>query len=405
MKNHFRAHQLSVWLRLIPELHRAGMEDVVARHNLFRNHNDHDLYDGVVRPDPLSRTNYGLYYNSDRNQDFVYGNGGVSFPFSLAPSILRASFKSIFINFLFLSFQVLANTGRRHHHGRNESYGGQVVTTPETLLTTCVSVINSYPSVTHHLGHQNNTDPLANLEAAGKFPTKFIDPNRLLVEQIYDRLMIAGYAAYSTALSVTIAIGCSLLILNVLIFAGVYYQRDKTRMEVKSLQQSQRGSVNYDVKPGHYDIGEFPHEYFVSNERENKFEIISSASGGSIIVDLEQDTANMILCQNQQLDGGNILLCQSRFASTATLPRTGSGHCAQSAEGGGGTGSSGGSGGGGGGAGVVTSTMTIKKPTPDISRNNLDLGIRTQDCRNPDILKNNPSVNSAGETDELLFKI
>lgn len=31
----------------------------------------------------------------------------------------------------------------------------------------------------------------------------------------------AGYAAYSTALSVTIAIGCSLLILNVLIFAGL----------------------------------------------------------------------------------------------------------------------------------------------------------------------------------------
>lgn len=38
-----------------------------------------------------------------------------------------------------------------------------------------------------------------------------------------------GFAAYSTALSVTIAIGCSLLILNVLIFAGVYYQRDKNQ--------------------------------------------------------------------------------------------------------------------------------------------------------------------------------
>lgn len=50
---------------------------------------------------------------------------------------------------------------------------------------------------------------------------------------------INSYAAYSTALSVTIAIGCSLLILNVLIFAGVYYQRDKTRLEVKSLQQQQ----------------------------------------------------------------------------------------------------------------------------------------------------------------------
>lgn len=78
MKNHFRAHQLSVWLRLIPELHRAGMEDVVARHNLFRNHNDHDLYDGIVRPDPLSRTNSGLYFNSDGNQDYIYTNAGVS---------------------------------------------------------------------------------------------------------------------------------------------------------------------------------------------------------------------------------------------------------------------------------------------------------------------------------------
>jgi hypothetical protein len=39
----------------------------------------------------------------------------------------------------------------------------------------------------------------------------------------------AGYVAYSTALSVTIAIGCSLLILNVLIFAGVYYKKDGGR--------------------------------------------------------------------------------------------------------------------------------------------------------------------------------
>lgn len=55
MKNHYRAHQLSVWLRLVPELHRAGMEDVDSRHNLFRGHSDPNLYDGSVRPDPLSR--------------------------------------------------------------------------------------------------------------------------------------------------------------------------------------------------------------------------------------------------------------------------------------------------------------------------------------------------------------
>lgn len=62
-------------------------------------------------------------------------------------------------------------------------------------------------------------------------------------------------------MSVTIAIGCSLLILNVLIFAGVYYQRDKTRLEVKSLQKQyqQRGmhqQVPFDpIKHAHYHLG------------------------------------------------------------------------------------------------------------------------------------------------------
>lgn len=55
IKNHFRAHQLSIWLRLIPELHRAGMEDVITRHNLFKNHDDMDLYDGPVKLDSMSR--------------------------------------------------------------------------------------------------------------------------------------------------------------------------------------------------------------------------------------------------------------------------------------------------------------------------------------------------------------
>uniref|UniRef100_A0A8W7PZ26 Carboxylesterase type B domain-containing protein n=1 Tax=Anopheles coluzzii TaxID=1518534 RepID=A0A8W7PZ26_ANOCL len=59
MKNHFRAHQLSIWLRLIPELHKAGMEDVIARHNLFKNHDDMDLYEGLVKPDSFAgRLNY-----------------------------------------------------------------------------------------------------------------------------------------------------------------------------------------------------------------------------------------------------------------------------------------------------------------------------------------------------------
>ncbi len=39
------------------------------------------------------------------------------------------------------------------------------------------------------------------------------------------------------SLSVTIAVGCSLLFLNILIFAGVYYQKDRMRSEMKARQR------------------------------------------------------------------------------------------------------------------------------------------------------------------------
>lgn len=59
----------------------------------------------------------------------------------------------------------------------------------------------------------------------------------------YDSMLLQ-YGGYSTALSVTIAVGCSLLILNVLIFAGVYYQRDKTKLEAR-LHNRKAGDVYF----------------------------------------------------------------------------------------------------------------------------------------------------------------
>ncbi|KAJ3653561.1 hypothetical protein Zmor_012804 [Zophobas morio] len=225
MKNHFRAHQLSVWLRLIPELHRAGMEDVVARHNLFRNHNNADLYDGAVRPDPLSRVSY---------------------------------------------YDPTMELFRRRPNSSLTSL--DTPTTMDTIVTTCVNVVSSGNFNHQTYSNQNtSTDTLASLEAA-------------------------GYAAYSTALSVTIAIGCSLLILNVLIFAGVYYQRDKTRMEVKSLQQQQsRNQATFETisKHGHYHMGH--------------------SQSANVIVDVEQDTSAMILAANTQHEISKQHLCPSNM--------------------------------------------------------------------------------------------
>ncbi|XP_068086443.1 neuroligin-4, X-linked [Anabrus simplex] len=248
MKNHFRAHQLSVWLRLIPELHRAGMEDVVARHNLFRNHNDADLYDGVVRPDPLSRGTSSAYYDTP-------GSG-------LGPSGTGD---------LYMGASGVLGGGTRRRG--NDTLPG-AVTTMDTLLTTCVTVVGSGGTnfqgqqSSHHLQNQSGnstSDTLASLEAA-------------------------GYAAYSTALSVTIAIGCSLLILNVLIFAGVYYQRDKTRLEVKTLQQQQQQQQQH-----HHQNRQNPPTNFDSIGKHRGHYHVGHSGSDSVIVDVEQDTSAIIL--------------------------------------------------------------------------------------------------------------
>lgn len=90
------------------------------------------------------------------------------------------------------------------------------------LSKTTVGVVNS--SVLATVGSSDGTERVEELGGASTTPHSVED----------------GFAAYSTALSVTIAIGCSLLILNVLIFAGVYYQRDKTRMNENGGQPKKR---------------------------------------------------------------------------------------------------------------------------------------------------------------------
>lgn len=42
-----------------------------------------------------------------------------------------------------------------------------------------------------------------------------------------------GPRFYTTALIVTIAVGCTLLVLNVVIFAGIYYQKERESIEKK----------------------------------------------------------------------------------------------------------------------------------------------------------------------------
>ncbi|XP_021708458.1 neuroligin-4, X-linked [Aedes aegypti] len=232
VKNHFRAHQLSIWLRLIPELHKAGMEDVVARHNLFKNHDDLDIYEGIVKPNPLSRLSF-------LEQD--------------------------------LKRRGMGPGGPQYGHSLHSNVALGMTTMEPALLTTCMPVGNytGYIQPTSTVLNAT-TDTLAGLEAA-------------------------GYAAYSTALSVTIAIGCSLLILNVLIFAGVYYQRDKTRLEVKSLQKQyqQRGGMH---QQGPFDPIKHAHYHLGHSQSANVIVDVENHDTGALI--LASDVKSPHICSN-----------------------------------------------------------------------------------------------------------
>lgn len=120
-----------------------------------------------------------------------------------------------------------------------------ITTVEPALLTTCIPLGHNY--TTNNGGHHSSP---SSSEVSAYAPSLMVVQAEDVAgaaggagaalaaagQALADAETGIGLSAYSTALSVTIAIGCSLLILNVLIFAGVYYQRDKTRVEVKSLQ-------------------------------------------------------------------------------------------------------------------------------------------------------------------------
>ncbi|XP_047537748.1 neuroligin-4, Y-linked isoform X1 [Vanessa atalanta] len=154
LKNHYRAHRLSFWLNLVPDLHRPGGEDVPQSHHQLENEE----------------------------------------------SSLQPTLKTFTPPFKKVTEMVLTDSG---------------VATKVPLLT----VINvTSPLNFNIVGLSAVTQSTIGISEVHKTDGSTTSPPE------------DGFAAYSTALSVTIAIGCSLLILNVLIFAGVYYQRDKTRM-------------------------------------------------------------------------------------------------------------------------------------------------------------------------------
>ncbi|KAL7728240.1 hypothetical protein ACLKA6_007347 [Drosophila palustris] len=178
LKNHYRAHRLSFWLNLIPDLHKPGGDNVPAAHHQL--HDDDDLDNNIANDASVKPLNPS--YTSRGANAAAMGNF------------------TIFTNQVFSLLNLSSPSSSLQRNGTRYS-GGKI-----------------YP------------DDMLDAEHAGGAASASQDND--------------GFAAYSTALSVTIAIGCSLLILNVLIFAGVYYQRDKTRLSEPRTQTKLKRQEN-----------------------------------------------------------------------------------------------------------------------------------------------------------------
>ncbi|XP_025153437.1 neuroligin-1 isoform X4 [Harpegnathos saltator] len=152
MRSHYRGHKMSLWLNLLPQLHRPGYEINMRHHHLAESPG---LYEGPVRPQ------------------------STAVPLPAPPLPLPSPTEPSSI------LNVLSTTE----------------CTPNATVATTIT-----PTTSQTL-QQSNLGP---------------GPNNIL-----RKLASSHYQSYTTALTVTIAVGVFLLLLNILIFAGIYHQRDR----------------------------------------------------------------------------------------------------------------------------------------------------------------------------------
>ncbi|XP_031786863.1 neuroligin-1 isoform X2 [Nasonia vitripennis] len=157
MRSHYRGHKMSLWLNLLPQLHRPGYEISMRHHHLAESP---ALYEGAVRPQSMA---------------MPIPAPPLPLPYPTEPSISSSAAIS------------------------------------STMATTTDCTPNLTSSMIPGAGTTSTSGDIGS------------SPNNLL-----RKLASSHYQSYTTALTVTIAVGVFLLLLNILIFAGIYHQRDKT---------------------------------------------------------------------------------------------------------------------------------------------------------------------------------
>ncbi|XP_075149825.1 neuroligin 2 [Haematobia irritans] len=195
IQSHYRGHKLSMWLNLIPQLHRhANMNDQSMRHHQFQDDlNNMNLYEGIVRAQIQTKP-------ADDDETLLLPRG------RQAPTPSPASTQE-------------TNTTQKPSTGTTECGVDGAMFVAE-MTTAPPSDNRSFSENREKEMATASTGLIGNLE-------------------VLRRLSGKQFQSYTTALVATVAVGCFLLILNILIFAGIYHQREKRARDAKTKEELQ----------------------------------------------------------------------------------------------------------------------------------------------------------------------
>ncbi|KAJ8915609.1 hypothetical protein NQ315_003393, partial [Exocentrus adspersus] len=190
-KDHYRGHKMSLWLNLIPQLHRPGEgDDISMRHHHFQEEDDQ-------------------YYDGNEKGKYVL-NITQFYRMGIKELILREAGESVDLNILDFTGSVRSQkeTPPLIH----------LIVPPPPMSTARIPPASTSP-----------TPPPPKSDTALQATTTECPPNSTILmpsqnknsnNNLLRKLASSHYQSYTTALTVTIAVGCFLLLLNILIFAG-----------------------------------------------------------------------------------------------------------------------------------------------------------------------------------------
>ncbi|XP_076370170.1 neuroligin-4, X-linked-like isoform X1 [Tachypleus tridentatus] len=120
---------------------------------------------------------------------------------------------------------------RLHDYNNQYSYDGiiRIHQSPATQIVTTASFTKEDSVATETSESVSISEMKSTVEVTSQTAPQSVLIATTSTNKSESETVVYQEGIYSTTLSVTIAVGCSLLILNVLICAGVYYQKDKPR--------------------------------------------------------------------------------------------------------------------------------------------------------------------------------